>query len=617
MSLLSFVHYTAFLLSTGLMIYILIKNSRAAANRICAGLAACFAIWNFASAFFQATESKTIAMFWENISSFGWCSFASLALWLSLVLTKKETILKKWYLYPILFFFPAFFICQQWAGTLTFDLVKNPYWWNEVWSASIWPWLFFAYIYSFTAIALYLAVTFLKKTRLISAQKKGAQLVIVVTIITLILGTLSDVTLPLFKIHLIPPVSPIFLLFLAGGMAYAIGKYQFLALTPAYAASDILSAMNDALILIGPDGKIIAANAATLKLLGYSREEIIGRPVEILLSSQEASFVEAHQLQAYLSEINTFTNYSMFFRAKDGTQIPVSISGSVLRDEEDNLIGIVGVARDQREIIRLHANEQAYEVEKARTEALEERARELQEAYDKLRTIQAQLIQSGKMAAIGQLAGGVAHEINNPMGVILGFAQSIAKRMPEDDPLYRPLKSIEREAIRCKKLVGDLLTFSRAGKTQAEIININTVIDDTLSLIEAQAKTKDIEIIKEYGTGLPQTTANKNQLQQVIFNICINAIDAMPSGGRLTICTGNNDSNQLEITIRDTGHGMTEEVKRRLFEPFFTTKEAGKGTGLGLSLCYEIIRNHQGVIEAESELGKSSTFRIKLPIVNR
>lgn len=230
----------------------------------------------------------------------------------------------------------------------------------------------------------------------------------------------------------------------------------------------------------------------------------------------------------------------------------------------------------------------------------------------KLKESQEKLIQSTKMSAVGQLAGGVAHEINNPMGVILGFSQSIAKGINEEDPLYMPLKSIEREAIRCKKLIGDLLTFSRTGKTELELLDINNTIDETLSLIEAQSKVKNVEVVREYGTGLPQVRVNKSQIQQVIVNLCNNAIDAMPEGGKITISTAQIGS-QVEIKVTDTGKGMTEEVKKHLFEPFFTTKEIGKGTGLGLSLCYEIINKHKGTIEVESEAGRGTKFRIRLP----
>ena len=240
---------------------------------------------------------------------------------------------------------------------------------------------------------------------------------------------------------------------------------------------------------------------------------------------------------------------------------------------------------------------------------------DLKKAEKQLQEAQTHLLQSEKLASLGQLAGGVAHEINNPMAVILGFSQSIAKKIKEDDSLYMPLKSIEREAIRCKKLVGDLLTFSRTGKPEKEKAGVNEIIEQTISLIEAQTKIKNIEIIKKYNENLPRIMLNISRIQQVIINLCSNAIDAMPSGGKLFIETNLGDKN-VEIKITDTGTGMTDEVKKRLFEPFFSTKEVGKGTGLGLSLCYEIIQSYNGTIEVESESGKGSVFIIKIPVEN-
>ncbi|HEX3043519.1 MAG TPA: ATP-binding protein [Bacillota bacterium] len=621
MNPMSLAHYTAFLLYVWLIFFILSKNPKAKLNRVTAMFFACLALWSLTTAFYYAAVSKNDALFWLNITSVFWCSLASFDLLFSLVFTNKETILKKWYFYILILFIPAFFIYMQWTGHLAYNVTKQYYGWASIWSDSIWPWLLYAYFIAFVSVSLYLSYLFIKETKL-AHEKKRAKLVIISGVIPLVLCSVTDIILVQLKVTTIPPIGSILMLLWAGGIVYAITKYKLMVLTPAYAASDILATMNDSLILIGPDGKIIEANPATLSLLGYSREEIIYEPIEIILSAKEASIIKEIEFEK-LFKMDSFKDYLMCYRTKNGTEIPVSISGSVMRDQEHHLIGIIGVARDLREILRLQEKEREFIIEKARTEAFQERTQEIQEAYDKLKATQAILLQSEKMAAVGQLAGGVAHEINNPLGVILGFAQSIAKRIQEDAPLYHPLKSIEREAIRCKKLVGDLLTFSRTGKTKAEIVDINTVIDETLSLIEIQAKVKNIEIIKEYGSSLPQITANKNQLQQVIMNLCNNAIDAIEAkhkidgmlaeGGVITICAGVNE-NQIEIDISDTGHGMTEEVKKHIFEPFYTTKEIGKGTGLGLSLCYEIIRKHKGVIEAESEVGKFSTFKIKLPI---
>lgn len=239
---------------------------------------------------------------------------------------------------------------------------------------------------------------------------------------------------------------------------------------------------------------------------------------------------------------------------------------------------------------------------------------ELQNAYHELAEKTAQLFQTDKMAALGQLAGGLANEINNPINAILDHSRNIAKRIKENDPLYTSINSIQREAASCKKLVDDLLLFSGTGKSYPEPMDLNETIEEAMTLVEAQSKTGNIEIVAEYGSGLPLVTAKKNQIQQVIVNICTNAIDAMPEGGRMTLKTRTADRG-VEFEISDTGHGIPEEVKKRIFEPFFTTKEPGKGTGLGLSLCYKIIQKHRGNIKVKSVAGEGTTFTVRLPVI--
>ncbi len=226
-------------------------------------------------------------------------------------------------------------------------------------------------------------------------------------------------------------------------------------------------------------------------------------------------------------------------------------------------------------------------------------------------------LESEKMAAIGRLAGGVAHEINNPLGIILGFAQGVVRRLEPGEPWEMPLKSIEREAIRCKNLVQDLLTFSRAGKNQEEEVDLNKAIEDELLLVSAQAKVRNVELVKDYGGELPKIKANRQQIQQVIVNLCTNAIDSMPQGGTLTIRTREITVGQkdfIKIGIADTGEGIPEDIRPKIFEPFFSTKEVGRGTGLGLSLVYEIVQKHDGQITVESQVGQGTVFHVLLPV---
>ncbi|MBN1621975.1 MAG: PAS domain S-box protein [Endomicrobiales bacterium] len=346
---------------------------------------------------------------------------------------------------------------------------------------------------------------------------------------------------------------------------------------------NIINSMIDTLIVINPDTTIRTVNNALLELLGYKEDELIGKSVITIVSNEDAKLFSGLQWEELLKK-GSVDNYEMNYKAKSGTYIPVSFTGSVMSDENANIISIVGIARDMREVMKLKK----------------------------------QLLQSEKMAAVGQLAGGVAHEINNPMSVILGFAQTVARRVNnEKDPFYIPLKSIEREAVRCKKLVGDLLTFSRVSKTGREPVDIKLLIDETLTLIESKCRVKNINLKRDVADKLPVITANKNQIQQVIVNLCNNAIDAMQNGGDLTIkavVEGKDASEGVRIEVTDTGHGIPLDIRERIFEPFFTTKEVGQGTGLGLGISYEIVQKHGGKIEVESEVDKGSVFRIILPV---
>jgi signal transduction histidine kinase len=229
--------------------------------------------------------------------------------------------------------------------------------------------------------------------------------------------------------------------------------------------------------------------------------------------------------------------------------------------------------------------------------------------------IQGTLIQSEKMAGIGQFAAGVAHDVNNPIGVILGFAQGLIHRVSEQDPLMMPYKSIEREALRCKTLVQNLLAFSRGQGNTAVMKpeDLNQVIENALVLVATLARPKKVKLVSLPRQELPLVSIDSNQIQQIVINLCTNAIDAMPNGGTLTVGAANK-GDHAEISVQDTGSGIPPEIRDRMFEAFFTTKEAGKGTGLGLSIITNIIKTHQGKIDVQSEVGKGTTFLVQLPL---
>jgi two-component system NtrC family sensor kinase len=227
-----------------------------------------------------------------------------------------------------------------------------------------------------------------------------------------------------------------------------------------------------------------------------------------------------------------------------------------------------------------------------------------------------------KLAAMGQLAAGVAHEINNPLGGISNCIKLISTKINKPNPKpedfrdsIKYLRTSEQELNRCIRIVRNFLTFSKRPNLNPVLININTVIQELIALIEPQATVQNIMISKEIEAGLPQLMVDGQQLHQALMNIILNSLEAMPKGGKLKVRSGYDQREEtIKIEITDTGHGIPEENLPRLFEPFFSSKPEGMGTGLGLSIVYEVIDEHNGSIEVESEVDKGTTFIVKLPI---
>jgi len=244
------------------------------------------------------------------------------------------------------------------------------------------------------------------------------------------------------------------------------------------------------------------------------------------------------------------------------------------------------------------------------TEVLEEKVEERTKA---LKSIQDQLVQTEKLAGIGRLAAGVAHEINNPLTGILTNSSLMLEDLPDEDPRKDDLKVIVDETLRCRKIVKGLLDFARQSPPQKQLVSLNGVIEDVITLVRNQANFRNIKISLQLDGTIPQIYADRDQIRQVVLNIVLNAADAMPGGGEFHIrSSGYADDGFIELSFRDTGEGIPRDVQEKLFEPFVTTKKSG--TGLGLSIAYGIIERHKGKIAVDSTPGKGTTFRIILPV---
>ncbi|MBM4278485.1 MAG: PAS domain S-box protein [Deltaproteobacteria bacterium] len=348
-------------------------------------------------------------------------------------------------------------------------------------------------------------------------------------------------------------------------------------------------------------GNFTFYNDSMCRILGYSRDEVMGMNNRQYTDQENAKKLFQAFNKVYRTGEPT-REFDWEIIRKDGGKRSIEASVSLIKDSSGNRIGFRGIVRDITE----------------RKRSEEERA-----------TLQEQLRQSQKIEAIGQLAGGVAHDFNNILTVIKGTCQLSLLDLDERNPMYGNLKEIERSAERAAGLTRQLLAFSRKQILEMQVLDLNQVIQSLDKMLH-RIIGEDIGLVTFFAEELGRVKADPGQMEQVIINLSVNARDAMPRGGKLTIETANVELDEeyakrhiavkpgpyLMLSISDTGVGMTPEVKERLFEPFFTTKEMGKGTGLGLSTVYGIVKQSGGNIWVYSEPGQGTTFKIYLPQVD-
>lgn len=334
--------------------------------------------------------------------------------------------------------------------------------------------------------------------------------------------------------------------------------------------------------------RLATMNSAGLEMLGYSMEEQPTLKLQDIFRNEE-------DLDKYFETIiavGFVEDLEVEFVRADGTVIYVLLSATAIYDEEREFIGCEGIAKD----------------------------------LTRVRTMMEQLASSEKMASVGQMAAGVAHEINTPLGVILGYSQLMMDDFTPESEEGQSLLVIERQAKACRKIVADLLKFSRQSESARENILLNEVMEDVLAVTEHSLNMDHIHVHRDLSETLPPIVGDTEKLRQVFVNFINNAHHAMEKqgGGELFLsCNYEEETNRVIATIRDTGHGIPEDVLAKIFDPFFTTKSVGKGTGLGLSVSYGIIQEHGGVIEVESPVKtedgelKGTAFHVKLPVPPR
>jgi PAS domain S-box-containing protein len=351
----------------------------------------------------------------------------------------------------------------------------------------------------------------------------------------------------------------------------------------------------ESIVITDRDGNIVYVNPAFERVTGYSRQEALGKKPSVLKSSRHPREFYA-QLWDTLKSGEAWSG-RFINRAKDGRIFVEEATIAPIFDRSGTIVNFVAVKRDVTQETELHE----------------------------------QLHQSQKMDAIGRLAGGVAHDFNNMLMVIVSYAELLASSLPESDPLRSHTAQILRAAQRSASLTRQLLAFSRKQVLAPQVLDCNSIVSETSSMVR-RLISENIDLRCNLAADLWPVKADADQIVQVILNLCVNSRDAMPDGGSLVISTRNHhapvtaglaagphpsadqaEHGLVEISVSDNGIGIPLEVQERLFEPFFTTKERGKGTGLGLATVYGIVQQSGGHIRVESEPGRGSTFFVYLP----
>jgi len=589
---LPFAHFFCFIVYIYLAALILNKDSKILLNRASSAIMICFAMWNFADIFIHFPDSslsKEAVMLLQNISSFGWIYFISAILCFSVAFSKRENLMKKkWFLF-ILYILPLLFIYMQWTNQMLIDPVRQPYGWSFGFANTIWPHLYYIYYLLTILISIYLIFSYGKKTKK-QLEKKQALIITFSILTALLIGSIVDVVFPLFGNYSIPSIADLFIFIFAIGFIYAILKYQFLTITPAIAAENIISSMDELLILLNQEGNILKVNKATLDTLQYSQYELEGKSFTMLLQEEHLKKVALKKI----TDEAVIKNQDGHLLTKNGKSVPIIYSCSPLRDEKGNVIGTVFIARDitKHELISI-------ELIKAKEKA---------EESDRLKSA---------------FLANMSHEIRTPMNGILGFAGLLKEPDLTGEEQQEFISVIEKSGARMLNIINDIMSISKVEAGQMDVTisetDINEQIDYIYTFFSPEAVKSGILLLcKKSLTGDDAIIkTDREKVYAILTNLVKNAlkftrVGTIEFGYRIV---GNNA--ELEFYVKDTGSGINKKHLEFIFERFRQGSESlnrnYEGAGLGLSISKAYVEMLGGQIWVESEEGKGSTFYFTLP----
>jgi len=549
------------------------------ANRVAATLLAGSLVWAVCEVLWNTCENARVVLWLVRLSAFGWVWTGPVVLHLVLEITGIDSPrFKRWLprLYAAAAVFLAVDLCTPWIH----PAVLRTSW---GWAYRLGPAYVGFYVFTLSGLGAAIALGVRAYRSFTSPGERGqARSIALGIVVPLVVASLTDGLLPLFNVQL-PRLGTASLAFLGVMMVWSFQRFGYSFPAPGAFAREILETLPDGVALLWLDGRVRTVNETLARLAATPPERLHGAPLSRLLTVSPAESVgECEERACELTPAR-------------GPRIPVSISCSFLRDKQGSPIGLVVVVRDLREVV----------------------------------TLRNRLVTSARLSAIGELAAGIAHEINNPIAFIRAnlsllrshwsalrkllqdksVAAPVAELLDEGDELLgESIDGVDRAATFVREVKG----FSHAGRGEHELADMNALLENVLRVAAPQLRHR--ARIERRFAELPLISCAQQEIKQVLLNVVLNARQALgPDGGVIQLETTALESEVL-VTISDDGCGIPAEAIERLFDPFFTTKPGGEGTGLGLVISYEIVRKHGGDIALESELGRGTSVRIRLPV---
>jgi PAS domain S-box-containing protein len=554
---------------------ILARDPGQRVNRLIATVLGCSAYWSLCEILWNLNDDPNAVLWTMKLASFGWVPLGPLVL--DLFFEVSGNARSRYHkIVPVAYSTAAcaiaLYIFTPWCITAPIRVS-----WG--WSYSLGP----LFPLAFIPTVLYVTIAVITWPRLsskeISPREKRQMLWLLIgVLVPTFVASVTDVLLPYQGIH-VPHLGSTSVLAIGAVAAWSLHRYGYFLLAPGAFTQEILETLRDGVAMLRADRSIRSCNDALAQLIGASQESLRGWPISEFLPDLKVDPAEG-----------STDRESELISVADG-KIPVSVSSSPLRDDKDHVIGCVIAVRDLREVV----------------------------------TLRNRLVTSGRLAAVGELAAGIAHEINNPITFVRTNLTQLRKDWNDllaasekldshadleslfcegEEMLEESVEGVDRIA----SIVRDVGAISHAGVGNFQLVNVNELLENAVNVA---ALSFSVTIERCY-SDIPRVRCAPQQLKQVFLNLLLNAFQAIGDYGNIHLVT-DFVYGDVEIRIEDDGCGIPEEAMERIFDPFFTTRPVGEGTGLGLALCYQIVRNHGGEISVRSHVGVGTSFRVRLP----